>query len=316
MDAFTRLSMLARPKLPADILLDTDTFNEVDDQFALAYLLRCETQLRIRAITAAPFFNENSESPADGMKKSYAEIRRILSLAGREDLFPQVFPGSETYLPDEKTPVPSPAADRICTIGMEYSSERPLYVVAIGAITNVASALIRKPELKERIVVVWLGGHALDWPDSREFNMMQDVAAARVVFGCGVPLVQLPCMGVVSSFAVSEAELLMWLSGKNELCDYLVEHTREAARKYADGKPWSRVIWDVTAVAWLLGPRFVSDRLIPAPIPEYDHHYGSCPTRPLMKYCYWINRDELVCDLFAKLAGSELPEINKPQLTT
>ena len=157
MDAFTRLSMLARPKLPADILLDTDTFNEVDDQFALAYLLRCETQLRIQAITAAPFFNENSESPADGMKKSYAEIRRILSLAGREDLFPQVFPGSETYLPDEKTPVPSPAADRICTIGMEYSSERPLYVVAIGAITNVASALIRKPELKERIVVVLAG---------------------------------------------------------------------------------------------------------------------------------------------------------------
>ena len=26
---------------------------------------------------------------------------------------------------------------------------------------------------------------------------MQDIAADRVVFDCGVPLVQLPCMGVV-----------------------------------------------------------------------------------------------------------------------
>ena len=34
----------------------------------------------------------------------------------------------------------------------------PLYVVAIGAITNVASAILLEPEIIKHIVVVWLGG--------------------------------------------------------------------------------------------------------------------------------------------------------------
>jgi hypothetical protein len=33
----------------------------------------------------------------------------------------------------------------------------PLYVVAIGAITSVASATLLEPEIIRRIVVVWLG---------------------------------------------------------------------------------------------------------------------------------------------------------------
>ena len=76
------------------------------------------------------------------------------------------------------------------------------------------------------------------------------------------------------------------------------------AESYAAGKPWTRVIWDVTAVAWLLNDnnRFMRDELRPSPIPEYDHHYGSDPTRHLIKYVYQINRDALFEDLFEKLS--------------
>lgn len=140
---------------------------------------------------------------------------------GKEDRKADVFKGSRTYLPDEKTPVDSPAARHLCELAMTYSVEKPLYVVAIGAITNVASALLLEPRIADRIVLVWLGGHFDTWPDTREFNLFQDVAGARVVFGCGCPLVQLPCMGVVSSFYVTGPELRTWLSGKNALCDYL-----------------------------------------------------------------------------------------------
>ena len=87
---------------------------------------------------------------------------------------------------------------------MQYTEENPLYVVAIGAITNISSALLRNPEIKNRIVLVWLGGHAFHWPDNREFNLYQDVAGARIVCGCGVPLVLLPCMGVVSELRTTE----------------------------------------------------------------------------------------------------------------
>lgn len=61
---------------------------------------------------------------------------------------------------------------------MEHSEEKPLYVLAIGAITNVASALLMEPEIKNRMVLVWLGGNAYSWPDNKEFNLFQDVAGA------------------------------------------------------------------------------------------------------------------------------------------
>ena len=174
----TILSRLRAPQGVVDAVLDTDTFNEIDDQFALSYMLRSTERINTRAIYAAPFFNENSSSPEDGMLKSYEEIKTLLKLANREDLIPCAFEGSRRYLPDEKTPVDSPAARDLAARAAEYSPEHPLYVVGIGAITNVASALLLNPAIAENIVVVWLGGHSLEWPDTNEFNMMQDVAAA------------------------------------------------------------------------------------------------------------------------------------------
>lgn len=294
-----RMKLLRCPDGPVDMVLDTDAYNEIDDQFAIAYALRAE-KLTVRALYAAPFWNSRSEGPADGMRKSYDEIQKLLSLMGEKR---SVRKGSERYLCDEKTPVGSEAAADLAERAMQYSPEKPLYVVAIGAITNIASALLMRPEIADRIVIVWLGGHALHFCDNQEFNIRQDVAAARVVFGSGAPLVMLPCMGVVSSFATTEYELRTWLSGKSALCDYLVENTVNEANGYAKGKVWSRVIWDVTAVGWLLndGGKFMMDKLIPTPIPEYDHYYSQDPRRPLCCYVYHIWRDALFGDLFARL---------------
>ena len=297
------LKNLQVPDGPIDVVLDTDTYNEIDDQFALSYLLRSGEKLTVKALCAAPFFNDNSTSPEDGMERSYREIFNLLHLAEREDLNPIVFEGSRTYLPDERTPVDSPAARELVRLAKDYSPEKPLYVVAIGAITNVASALLMDPTIKDNIVIVWLGGHALEWPETGEFNMMQDVAAARVVFGCGAPVVQLPCMGVVDHFYATGPELRYWLGGKNALCDYLVAHTEEAANAYAAGKVWSRVIWDVTAVGWLLndGNRLMEGRIIPAPLPQYDNHYSIDFRRHPSCYVWCIHRDALMQDLVEKL---------------
>lgn len=111
----------------------------------------------------------------------------------------------------------SEAASNLVKTALAYTPEKPLYVISIGAITNVASALLLEPEIRDRIVIVWLGGTAHHWPDNREFNLAQDVAAARVVFGNGA--------AVVSAFTISGPELEHWLRGKNELCDYLVKVT-------------------------------------------------------------------------------------------
>ena len=302
------LRALTPPEGIVDAVIDTDTFNEIDDQFALAYMIRSSEKINLKAIYAAPFFNQHSTSPADGMEKSYNEIHNILTLMNENELKRIVFRGSDKYLPDEKTAVVSDAANHLVELAMQYTPDSPLYVVAIGAITNVASALLIKPEIAERIVLVWLGGHSFDWPDTKEFNMYQDVAGARVIFNSGAPVVLLPCMGVVSAFTVSGDDMRARLYGKNELCSYLTTHSEEEVSSYVKaGNAWSRVIWDVTAVAWLTGAaggknRFMRYRLVPAPICEYDFTYSFDNTRQQIVYAYHINRDALLNDLIEKLS--------------
>ena len=182
---------LEPPKGRVKMVLDTDTYNEVDDQFALAYSLLSPEKLDVLAVYAAPYFNDRSSGPEDGMEKSYAEIVRLLGKMGRpSEGF--VFKGSRGYLPDGETPVESEAARDLVKKAMAMPEGELLYVVAIGAITNVASAILMEPEIVKKICVVWLGGHPLSASTAREFNLMQDVPAARVVLDCGVPFTLVP----------------------------------------------------------------------------------------------------------------------------
>ena len=292
---------------PVDAVLDTDAYNEIDDQFALAYMVRSRERIHVKAIYAAPFHNARSASPADGMEKSFGEIRSVLSLMGEEELLQSVRRGSEHYLKDERTPVLSDAARDLAERAMQYTEDNPLYVVSIGAITNIASAILLEPRITDRIVIVWLGGHAHSWVNTKEFNMFQDVAAARVVFGCGAPVVQFPCMGVVSGFTVSGDDMRARLWGKNRLCSYLVENTEAEVRSYVkEGAAWSRIIWDVTAVSWLNSVengkiRFFAYRHTPSPVCEYDFTYSFRNDRRQIAYVYYIRRDELFNDLIEKL---------------
>ena len=61
------------------VVLDTDTYNEIDDQYALAYSLLSPERISLEAIYAAPFVNNRSASAAQGMEKSYEEILTLLN---------------------------------------------------------------------------------------------------------------------------------------------------------------------------------------------------------------------------------------------
>ena len=100
------------------MVLDTDTYNEIDDQFALVYSLISPERLDVEAIYAAPFHNERSDSPADGMEKSYEEIHRLLErMQIRRKNF--VFRGSKNYLPQYCTPVSSDASEDLVNRAMK-----------------------------------------------------------------------------------------------------------------------------------------------------------------------------------------------------
>lgn len=297
-----KIKNLQVPTKKVDVVLDTDAYNEIDDQYAIAYLLKSKEKLNTKAIYAAPFSRLGSGTPKDGMEKSYNEIINLLSLLNENV---PVFKGASEYLKDENTPSISPAAIDLANRANEYSPENPLYVVAIGAITNVASAILLNPKMIENTVIVWLGGHAYHYEDSVEFNLKQDIAGARVVFSSGVAIVQLPCKGVVSQFTISKPDLKEWLIGKNQLADYLAKITIEHVETHNKNACWSKPIWDVTAVAYLLNDnnKFMKSRLVTARMPSYDGYYTVVPNNHLIKYVYFINKDELMSDLVKKLTN-------------
>ncbi len=68
----------ARPTAPVRMVLDTDAWNEIDDQFALVHVLLAPDRARLEAVYAAPFANSRAATPAEGMRRSEAEIHRVL----------------------------------------------------------------------------------------------------------------------------------------------------------------------------------------------------------------------------------------------
>jgi len=297
LDESFRLNRLEPPQGKVRMVLDTDTYNEIDDQFALAYAFLSKEKVDLEAVYAAPFLNDRSESAGEGMEKSYQEILRLLSMLGKS---PEgfAFRGSDRYLEDVKRPVRSEAALDLVKKAMAASPADPLYVVPVGCITNIASAILIEPEIIKNIVVVWLGGNSLDWPHQKEFNLMQDVLAARVVLNSGVPVVIMPCQPVVSHFHTTIPELEYYLKGKNQLSDYLLNMTIE----YSGGHDtWSKVIWDVTAVAWLINPSWMPTNLVHSPVLTDQVTYSTDRSRHFIRMATSVNRDAIFRDLFGKL---------------
>ena len=280
------------------MVLDTDTYNEIDDQFAVTYALLSPDRLQVDALYAAPFLNNRSTGPADGMEKSYEEILRLLE---RLDVEPEglVYRGSTAYLEDYEHPVQSEAAADLIERALASNGDDPLYVVAIGAITNVASAILLEPAIIERIVVVWLGGNPLYWPTAWEFNLKQDIPSSRLIFDCGVPLVQIPCMGVTTHLHSTVPEIERYVQGQGAIGDFLAD----TFKAYSDDHfGWSKVIWDIAAIAYLLDASWTPTDLIHSPILTDQVTWSQDNSRHFIRSANYVHRDPIFRDLFQKLA--------------
>lgn len=344
-----------RLQIPAGklrLVIDTDAKNEVDDQFAIAWALRSPERFQVEAVYAAPFSHEcfqniqasgeaieksaeligHAEDPGDGMRQSYEEIKRVFDLL-HMDSENRIYYGSDRYIGKDGKPVESDAARDL--IRRAEGSEEILYIAAIGAITNIASAILMKPSIIDRIVIIWLAGQPLEFGHGIEFNMMQDVKASQVILDCGVPLVLIPCMNVASAITVSEQELRANLAGKNELCDYLYsivagafcdeeaekaymqvdrggyllgreDYSEEYLRQFSTGHiSWSRIIWDIAVIAFLKNPNWVLSKFESAPVLKDDLRYVRDDGRHQVRVANYCWRNYIFGDLFYRLgAGS------------
>lgn len=291
-----RLSMLEPPLTKVRAVLDTDTYNEIDDQFAIVYAMLATDRIDLEAIYAAPFHNERSTGPDDGMEKSYDEIVRVLTRIGRSP-GGGVYRGATGWLKTLEIPVESAAVLDLIERALR-PTEGPLYVVAIGAITNVASALLLAPEIANRIVVVWLGGHPHTWHVAPDFNVRQDMIASRLIFDSGVPFVRIPCVNVTEHLITTLPEMERYVKGRGAIGDYLHEIF---AGYRTDHFARSKQIWDIGPVAWLVNPAWVPSTVIHSPILTEDRTWSYDPRRHFVREAIGVHRDAVFGDLFRRI---------------
>ena len=171
------------------VIIDTDAACEADDPFAIAHALMCQ-KFDVRAIFAEQFNREGST------RQSYEEILTVLRAMKKEV---PAFMGEETKISEKKQGEEvSPAADFLIEEAMRVD-EKPLFVLCIGAITNVASAMMKKKEIAKHMTIVWIGGqgHEHSTPEVREFNAGNDVEAINYVLNSGVNFWQIPNLSLI-----------------------------------------------------------------------------------------------------------------------
>ena len=200
------------------MIVDTDCKNEADDQFALAHHLMTP-MFEVKGIIAAHFEKGRPDFRGKSMAASYDEINLMLDLMDLKGEYP-VLKGCADALPDEYTYVESEGARFIVEEAMK-DDPKPLYVALQGAITDLASALLMEPKIKDRLTAIWIGGD--QYPaGGDEFNLKQDIAAANVVFGSGVEVWQVP-KNVYKLMNISLAELQARVAPCGRVGKYLVE---------------------------------------------------------------------------------------------
>ncbi|MCY4070958.1 MAG: nucleoside hydrolase [Chloroflexi bacterium] len=366
---FPRLSVehyqriLREPAGRVRCVIDTDTRNEIDDQYALAWAFLSRDKLEIEGLYAAPYsFQERVKeqreaerirqrgatsdadgallarhiallrrldeagidvnddrqldpqgtvlvSPGQGMELSYQEILKVCDKLDL-DFADRVFRGSDRYLASPDEPVESEAVAHLIGTAKTATVDDPLHVVAIGAATNVAAALLLAPEIIETIVVSWTAGYPTTVMDivQPSFNMEQDVLASQLLFDSGVPLVYLPGFHVGAQLSLSLPEVESWVKGKGEIGDYLhwlyinSPHLRRHGIFDHFARSW--IMWDLINFAWLINPAWVPTFLTDAPYLSADcRWYRQAQPRHIIREALDINRDAIYRDFFGKLAA-------------
>ena len=286
--------VLGYRKNKVNVIFDTDTYNECDDQFALAYMLKNQDIFNIEAITVAPYSHKTKNvSVNEGQELSYNEILKICKWLNFETRN-KVFKGSTDYIQNGYHES-NDAVNKIIEVALKNDKT---YIMAVGAITNVALAIKKDPRIINKIDVIWLGGNELGYEDNLEYNFRQDVEAVKIVFESKVKLTILPCRNIVSELRIDINTLKKYLENKSELCNYLIE------RFYNDGYHGiqeSRVIWDIAVIAYMINKNWFETKQISCPNIKDDTSYEITENKHNITFVTKLNKDEIYDDLFNKI---------------
>ena len=276
------------------VIIDTDAACEADDPFAIVQAL-LSPKLIVKGILAEHFNEKGS------VQKSYDEIMTILDAM---DLKVPVFMGEEDPVDvvgwSESV---SEAADFIISEAMK-DDPKPLYILCQGAITNLAAALHRKPAIKDRIRIIWIGTHGIsDKPAPfREFNAGNDVTAANYVLESGADIWLVPS-DVYTTITVGLAELKLKVLpcgriGKH-LYENMIDYNLSPRAGWTQGESWS--LGDSPAIAIALNPECGKYVYTQAPHVGEDTSSSSRPGNPVIRVYKSVDSRYILEDFFAKL---------------
>jgi inosine-uridine nucleoside N-ribohydrolase len=244
------------------VILSTDVGNEIDDQWAVVYMLT-NPALDVLGIISA----HAPSVPDPSAHHTYRVLVDVIENRMKMAVHPSLFEGSSLPLENDKSPRTNAGVDFIVNSSRPYSRENRLSILVIGAATDVASAILQDPTIVDRIRIVAMGFR--DWPEGGDdYNVVNDVKAWQVVLRSHVPV-------VIGSSQVCRATLALTPSQARDLIaahgpigawlweEYQAWYYRfvKPLRKDEFSKPW--IIWDIITLAYLDG--MTEQKQVPRP---------------------------------------------------
>jgi inosine-uridine nucleoside N-ribohydrolase len=225
------------------------------------------------------------------VEKSVREIELVLEKAGMSGKWP-VKSGSDPMQYQFK-PSESEGVDFIIERAMAGTADDPLWVVGLGSSTDMASALLKAPEIIDRVVVFW--HFRTRWPEKcYNFNVFGDVRAARLLFHSPASFVLFDT-GTYLRTPVEETEKRLKPCG--ELGAYLHEYRFTSPNFSSPTKGF----FDLGDIAALLEPELAAWEVTECPEVDWDLDYIFSGRLGSILRCYHVDRDRTFELLFDKM---------------
>ncbi|MEO9891987.1 nucleoside hydrolase [Aurantibacter sp.] len=161
------------------LIFDTDANNELDDQFAIAYMLLNGNTFNVKGITVNATRNDTD------VQGHYDEAERVMQLCNLKDSLP-LLKGAEGNFEEISTnfnPNEYDGQDGVDFI-LEETKKEDVIIVAVGKLTNIALAIKKDSTFVDRTKIVWLGSN---YPKSGEYNQDNDTIAMNYVLNSKIP---------------------------------------------------------------------------------------------------------------------------------
>lgn len=239
-----------------NLIIDSDTGRDVDDAFAIAYAFANQNLFDIKAITVAPFVDKARHISAhDSIIEGALEVNRILRYVGVKNR-ELVYKGSEGFVSNLYYNS-SPAVEKI----IEEAKKGSLKIACLAALTNVAIAIKKAPEIIKNLEIVWLGTKHVFMEEFNDTNYVTDKKAFEEVIRSGVLLTIIP--SYVGKFIVTSKYEFERNVAVNDIGRYLL---RKIKPDYIpNGVDLGiKTLYDIAPIAYIINPKWFMVKAVSA----------------------------------------------------